>query len=316
MNLSYLRNKKRQLFENGFTGGWDIFVSAYSDSERLSSTFERVTAQEKHWVILPEYGIDEEVKLRLGNSVDMSAATDEAEVILGIFSALDLLRKKEKRICFDITGFLRPHIMFLAKYLVEMQFAFLDVIYTEPEKYTRKENTSFSADDFEAVRQVNGFEGSHIDETSGDILIIGVGYDDSLISHIVTSKEGASPQLLLSLPSLSADMYQESILRLARSSTAFESTLDSRVFFAPANDPFVVATELSDRVEELRTHRAVTNIYLSPLATKPQALGFAIYYLKELTSEPASIIFPFTRHYNGNTSVGAGRTWNYVVGLP
>jgi hypothetical protein len=88
-----------------------------------------------------------------------------------------------------------------------------------------------------------------------------------------------------------------------------------RVFFALANDPFVVATELSDKLHELRARNSVDNIYLSPLATKPQTLGFALFYILELRNQPASIIFPFSTSYSRETSAGVGRTWCYEIRL-
>ena len=52
---------------------------------------------------------------------------------------------------------------------------------------------------------------------------------------------------------------------------------------------------------------------LSPLATKPQALGFALFYLQELLDQPASVLFPFSRRYERETSNGVGRVWSYEI---
>jgi hypothetical protein len=89
-------------------------------------------------------------------------------------------------------------------------------------------------------------------------------------------------------------------------------SIDEHIFFAPANDPFVVASELSKKLKQLRLC-SVDNIYLSPLATKPQTLGFALFYLNELINEPASVVFPFSSSYYRETSKGVGRTWLYEV---
>ncbi len=180
-------------------------------------------------------------------------------------------------------------------------------------EYEKKENTQFTRDVC-SVRQVSGYEGTHIDEVANDVLIVGVGYDDELISRVINDKDSAQIVHMLSLPSLSADMYQESILRLTKN-TSLKDMTDSQIFFAPANDPFVVAAELSKKINELRTIHNSRNIYLSPLATKPQALGFALCYLNELIDSPASVIFPFSNSYNRETSKGIGRTWLYEVCL-
>jgi hypothetical protein len=210
---------------------------------------------------------------------------------------------------------MRPQILYLIRYLSAEAATSISLLYTEPEHYALKENTRFSDEAVEAVRQVLGFEGIHEDDMSNDVLIVGVGYDHALVSHVIDDRDSAKVIRLLSLPSLSADMYQESILRLDRTEQAGGENFEHEDFFAPANDPFVVAAELSGKCAELRRRGRIGNLYLCPLATKPQALGFALFYLAELSDSPASIIFPFARSYSRETSKGVGRTWCYEVQL-
>ncbi len=315
MNLRYLLNRKQVLaFGQPSVQSWDVFISAYNSSERVQQVFERVVASRKYWVALPEYGY---AKDELPNHPDVVSFADgnEAEVILSLIKQhIGIEALQGKKFCIDITGFMRPHILFLVQYLQAVGLESFDMIYTEPEQYGRKEHTDFSRD-VDAVRQVSGFEGTHIDEIANDILVVGVGYDDELISRVVNEKDGARLYQLRSLPSLSADMYQESILRLDKTPLADNPDMEDRVFFAPANDPFVVATELSDKLQQLRARNSVDNIYLSPLATKPQTLGFALFYIMELRNQPASIIFPFSTSYSRETSAGVGRTWCYEIRL-
>src|SRR3546814_20794343 len=69
--------------------------------------------------------------------------------------------------------------------------------------------------------------------------------------------------LMFGLPSLQPDMYQESRLRIARASEAVGEAADADLIFAPANNPFVTAQELSFAVEaERRSGRGVSNLYL------------------------------------------------------
>jgi len=137
-------------------------------------------------------------------------------------------------------------------------------------------------------------------------LIIGAGYDDALIAHTAESKENARKVQLLGLPSLRADMYQENVLRAQRASEQLGSTggpvIDT--FFAPANDPFVTANALSGIIKDENRSRPLTNLYLCPLATKVQTLGFGLYFLTELLGTGASIIFPFCKTYARETSRG------------
>jgi hypothetical protein len=265
-------------------------------------------------LLLPEYRYEahEHPKNARVHAYD---SPNEAEVVV------DFLEKQigssplvNGKVCIDITGFMRPHILFLVKHLVSMGVRSFDMMYTEPERYGRKDRTTF-ANDVLDVRQVSGYEGIHVLDVKRDILVIGVGYDDALMSRVANEKVGARQIQLLSLPSLSADMYQESILRLDKTDLLDGASHDDRQFFAPANDPFVIAHELSRMLAKLRSKGPIDNIYLSPLATKPQALGFALFYLSELSGTASSIIFPFSKSYERETSNGLGRTWVYEIRL-
>ena len=83
--------------------------------------------------------------------------------------------------------------------------------------------------------------------------------------------------------------------------------------FAPASNPFVTASVLQAAVEDEAQRRQTSNLYLSPLATKPQALAFALYYLTELRGTASSIILPFPSGYPRSTSTGVAKIWKYTV---
>ena len=90
---------------------------------------------------------------------------------------------------------------------------------------------------------------------------------------------------------------------------------DSKPFFAPANDPFVTASVLQSIVKDLEKHESLSNLYLCPVATKAQLIGFTLYYLKECQNLPVSIVFPFCESYAKETSTGLTRTWKYTIEL-
>jgi hypothetical protein len=146
------------------------------------------------------------------------------------------------------------------------------------------------------------------------VLIINAGYDHQLIKDVAESKDRARKVQLFGFPSLKADMYQENVWRANKAEEAVGS--QAPAYFAPAYDPFVTANVLGDIVRELNEKRPVTNLYLSPLATKAQVLGFALYYLTELRGSASSIIFPFCDTYNRETGTGLARVWKYTVELP
>jgi hypothetical protein len=85
--------------------------------------------------------------------------------------------------------------------------------------------------------------------------------------------------------------------------------------FAPASDPFATATVLSELIAREERKKPITNLFLSPLSTKPQALGFALFYQRECSSRAASIIYPFSDSYAIDTSSRIGRIWKYEIDL-
>jgi hypothetical protein len=133
------------------------------------------------------------------------------------------------------------------------------------------------------------------------------------MARAILQKDNARLVQLHSLPSLSADMYHESLLRLDRVSPASVRPNDEAVYFASANDPFVTAATLSQAWREMNARRPVTNLYLCPLATKVQALGFGLFFLSEMENQPASIILPSIQSYSRETSTGVGRSWLYPI---
>ena len=89
---------------------------------------------------------------------------------------------------------------------------------------------------------------------------------------------------------------------------------EAAYLFAPANNPFVTAQVLSDYVKRHRTRSSEEmNIYLCPVGTKPQVLGFGLYYIKECLDTPVSVLFPIALRYSRETTSGVARIWKYTV---
>ncbi len=147
-------------------------------------------------------------------------------------------------------------------------------------------------------------------------MIIGSGYDHKLINSVSEDKEHAKKIQLFGFPSLQPDMYQENILRSykAEESIGGKQFLDvNSSYFAPANDPFLTAQTLRECIDKENKYKSITNLYLSPLSTKAQTLGFALYYIKERINQPCSVIFPFCTQYTRETSVGISKVWKYTI---
>lgn len=316
--IDYTIFYKRQLPVSGTWSAaetWDLFISAYIPSDRATFVFTRANATHKRWLVFPEYGFS--ASEYPSDDVFATGVADEAAFIADFWSSLPP-NVERFRICVDITGFIRPYLIYLLRWLMEKRVTTFDAIYSEPVRYHKRELTAFSGDIVREVRQVAGCEGTHTTDISKDLLIIGAGYEDNLISHIADSKAKATKVQLFGFPSLRADMYQENVLRVRRAEESLGGAVDDEVhsFFAPANDPFVAASELRRIVEDWRARKGISNLYLCPLSTKAHVLGFTLYYLTECRNTASSIIFPFEEQYSRTTSDGIARIWKYTIELP
>jgi len=290
---------------------WSLFISAFSPAERVCAIYERVRADQKDWLIHHEY------QFRADEIPDGSFQTgvrrEDEYIVEYIESRLAGIDLTMKSICVDVTGFMRPHMLYLVHYLNAKGVKRFDVIYTEPGRYERRDATKFASELVHTVRQVAGYEGYATHDTLHDLLIVNAGYEDRLTAEVAEDRDKARKLILLGLPSLKADMYQQGLLRTLRARDSLGEGV--REFFAPASDPFATATVLSEMVSKEKKKHGISNLYLSPLSTKPSTLGFALYYLRECLDKPASILFPYSDTYSTVASSGIGKIWKYSIEL-
>lgn len=295
---------------------YDLFISAYNDSERVIKVFDVIDSTQKHWLFFPEYNIAETFVNNGDLKISFQLGEEEGEAINKYLDQSGITPNLS--ICIDITGFLIPHLLYLVNSLYKRKIKKIDIIYSEPNTYKLKEQTVFSSD-FNSVRQVQGYEGAHNPDTSNDILIIASGYDDSRITDVANSKAKTRKIQLFGFPSLQPDMYQENILKAYKAEAAVggRSFIDtSSNIYASANDPFIAAQMIKKFILKEEKIRPLTNIYLSPISTKTHALGMAIYYIWELGTRPISIIYPFCESHIGNTTEGISKVSIFTVEFP
>lgn len=284
-------------------GTYDRFISAYNESDRVRNVFREVSAGKKHWLLFPEYGAWD-TPPNAGDESFACADTTEDEVISDYLAVHPI--DGSENVCIDITGFIRPHIMYLLRHLFHVGKRGVDLIYSEPVAYRNGASTAFSGD-VSAIRLVRGFEGSHSTDTDGEYLVIGCSYDSKLMAAVAGSRLRARKVQLFPFPALRPHMYQENRIRTQECETSFNPVADT--LFAPAHDPFATAHVLSDF--RRRWKNEIKNLYLSPLATKPQVVGFTLFYLLECIGQPVSVTFPFSEGYNRDTSSGVSELWRY-----
>ena len=290
---------------------YDLFLSVFNSSDRVKQVFDKIDATEKHWLIVPEYNYSE------GDYPDgnilVVADGNESEQLQSILKQLNLAEYRNKKVCFDMTGFMRPQMLFLLFYLKNMHFTEVDFLYSEPSHYKKKEKTEFSKGSVYDTRQINGFAGSNSLKGNKDLLIIAAGYDTNLIAKIAQFKENAEIVQVLGFPSLRADMYQENVLRTIAASDSFTSNTLAEPIFAPASDPFETANIIEKYITENDCLNEYDHIYISPLSTKAQTLGVGIVYLNSFVGKPVSIIYPFTSNYSKETSLRISKVWQYTL---
>lgn len=292
---------------------FDIFVSAFNSSDRVGQVFQSVRAQRKIWLIHPEYvyaPLDEPI----GYAKVKPTTTDEIAQVGALLTEIGDLNGK--RLCIDITGFMRHVLTFLVAKLAHSGVREFTAVYSEPMFYKKQEQTAFSTTTSGVVRPVRGMAGSN-SSPAQDFLIIAVGYDHKLISEVASYKDNSKVYPIFAFPSLSADMYQQSAIRASDSGeVALEVGWISNRKFAPANDPFATASIVGDVVKEIDKKGPKSNIYLSPLSTKVQALGFALYW--QLEGKPrggVTLLLPECLTYSRETSSGLKRLWSYEIEL-
>lgn len=298
--------------------GWSAVAIAYNKSSRVVKLSQSIPAAARRvWIFHEEYDFDP-LYLPEGESVDSSGRNESefADELIARLSTLCGGDLASHRIAVDITGFMRPELVCLVQKLKLCGAREVDFLYAEPTRYIKKGRTQFARGNVKEVRQVLCCEGVHTLDSRPDLLLMGTGYDDLLMSAVAEAKSHSQKMLLLGFPSLAPDMYQENVWRVSRASESIGST-ESRQdhLFAPANDPFVTASVVSSAVRQALARGEVTNIYLSPLGTKVQVLGFALFYAFEClhTPRPISVVLPFTDGYDQKTSEGMTRTWRYSV---
>lgn len=292
---------------------YDIFISAFNSSDRISSVFDGVRAKRKYWLIQPEYGFRSLEFPTTGELV----APDELDEQIQIEKLLSKIGAvQRKNLCVDITGFMRHSLVFLIAKLQSLGVHCFTALYSEPRAYVKQEQTLFSTSTSGTVRSIRGMHGVH-DQNLVDHVVIGIGYDHRLISEVANSKDSAAAVPLFAFPSLSPDMYQQSVMRAADcGELALSSNWIVNRRFAPANDPFATAQVVSAVIQDIDRTNKGSNVYLSPLSTKAQALGFVLYWLREGKSRGAvSMLMPECLSYERETSTGLRRFWEYRIEL-
>ncbi len=307
MNYSYFYKEKFDGIGSFYPkDNYDFFIATYNFTERVKRPPQNVIANEKVWLMLPDY--QDDIFLAGKTQLNLKGTRDHE----GVRKICDNLKLKEHaKICIDATGFMVPHLLILLRCLrSHPSRPTIDVMYSEADRYADGEKTIFS-DSFSSVSQIEGYEGRHVSKMETDLMIIASGYDHSRIRDVANYKKRATKVQLIGFPSMKADMLQENILA-ASAAELFSVCPLSNSIFAPAYDPFTTAQAIKDYIARKQQESTITNLYLAPLSSKPQALGMALYYLwEDGQNKPISIVYPECEKYIQDNAIGVGRIWLY-----
>lgn len=282
----------------------DIFISAYNHSDRIESVYNKIKAEQKEYLLFDEYSINsiESSHTNIKNNKDLR------EYFKGI--------NVDKNIVIDITGFIRPYLIYLIKILKHNKFKEISFIYSEPIKYKKAEDTAFSSGEIK-IEVIDGFAnetGTILEKNK--ILIIGAGFDLDLFNACIEKYNFKHNQkkILIGFPSLRPDMYQQNMLKIHE----LEKYSPNDFVYAPAHNPFITAQTIDNTVKQFKEKQYIENsgagIYLTPLSTKAQVLGFALYAVKnDITDDEVTIFFPYSKKYSQETSEGIARIWMYKI---
>lgn len=292
---------------------YDVFVSAFNDSERVRSVFDNVSATRKIWLVHPEYRYSNAELPDQGEKI-CPTSNNELDQVKELLDAIGPL--VGKKLCIDITGFMRHVLVFLIAKLSSVGISKITALYSEPKAYTKQENTEFTTRTSGTVRAVYGMRPPN-NEHAQEALILGIGFDHKLINEVVNNKDHVVVYPVLGFPPLSPDMFQQSAVRAAQSGgAALEDAWIANRQFAPANDPFATASVVAELIRRIDLADIPPNIYLSPLSTKVQALGFVLYWVLEGKKRGAvSMLLPECDTYSRETTTGLKRLWMYELEL-
>nr|VFK40441.1 MAG: hypothetical protein BECKTC1821E_GA0114239_100743 [Candidatus Kentron sp. TC] len=97
--------------------GWDIFIGSYNSSERVRRVFDKASAEQKHWFVVLDYGYSSDELPE--QAVYHCASKREDEAVLAFARERLPNDLRGLKIAIDITGFIKPYMMFLLFYLQE-----------------------------------------------------------------------------------------------------------------------------------------------------------------------------------------------------
>lgn len=225
---------------------------------------------------------------------------------------------KDKKVVIDFSIMIKPYIFILLKYLLYVRnMEKIYLLYTEPASYHKlrlkkvlknnnQEDSEYFTKGTVKIGEVPTYSGEQ-ELTKKSALIVLLGFEGERAVQVLNA---VSPDLTIPVngfPAYRPEFKDRSIL--SNEELLKDSEIMKELMYAPANDPF----ETKNTLEEIYLkYYENYNISVSPLGTKPMAIGSCLFALEHSS---VRIIYPYPLEYNIKSSKGFGEIWNYTVSI-
>ena len=225
---------------------------------------------------------------------------------------------KDEKVVIDFSIMSKPYIFILLKYLLYVRnMDRIYLLYTEPASYhklrlkmvpknTNQEDSEYFTKGTVRIGEVPSYSGK-IELTKKNALVVLLGFEGERAVQVFNE---VNPDLTIPVNGFPAYRPEfKDISILSNEELLREPEIMKELMYAPANDPF----ETKNTLEEIYSkHSENYNISVSPLGTKPMAIGSCLFALEH---SDIRIIYPYPIEYNIKSSKGFGETWNYIVSI-
>jgi len=319
--LGYMEAAKEFFFRNSAVD-MDLFIASISGEERCYRVWNMLnerdmTVNQKIIFYFEEvirslesggeqkydelFNVNEKEKMH-------SILYDEISGLAALEECLNLDDRdiSNSKILLDISTMTKPYFFIIIQYLInEKKCTSLHLAYTEPQSYYQlQEGGYLFTRGTSRSSNIPAYSGMK-DVSKKTALVILLGFEGERSSEVVRSVD---PDVTIPVNGFPAYMPKfKDISLLQNEEILKEPETLYNLRYAPAKDPFETKIVLEEIYAEYRDHY---NICISPLGTKPMALGACLFALKH---PDVSVIYPYPREYNFKSSERYSDTWIYHV---
>lgn len=268
-------------------GGWDIaFVGSHNDERDIKT--REFLASRVGIVLIVDY--DQEEMSLLVNS-DKEIQIHELSSWLGFC--------KNKKVVLDATSMSVAELYLLSKHLHNASVLDFEIIYVEPQKYTKTEN-NFTLSDSGI-----GFAGAGIpsltvpheyEENKHIVFLLGYEGDRFADAMEVMQLEPDQISIFFGVPSYQINWEKNSYKGNLK--VILDNSLNDRFVFCGANNPAAVNRE----VREIQKFHSKSQLYITPIGTKPQAIGCIPILCDSDLEFPIGVLWDHPKRKQGRTS--------------